>query len=92
MGKTERVTKLLKMCEDLQEQVHLRREICEDVDSLSFSCDLLLRNMIMILEKEKQGTPFTEELSYITNNLLGAHSHLTDQEAINTAHKYQVKY
>ncbi|MDR7237101.1 hypothetical protein [Neobacillus drentensis] len=81
---------LLKLCEEFQETVHLRK-VTKDVSSLNFSCDLLLRNMIMIIEKENNGESFTEELNYITNNLLGAHAHLTGVKAIETALKYNIR-
>ena len=80
---------LLKLCEDLQVQAHLD-EVIRDTRGLSFSCDLLLRNMIMMIEKEKNGESFTKEFDYILNNLLGAHSHLTGEKAINTAKKYNL--
>ncbi|NRD80151.1 hypothetical protein HPT25_22705 [Bacillus sp. BRMEA1] len=82
---------LLKLCEDFQKKVHIR-EVANDVNSLKFSCDLLLRNMIMIIEKEKNGESFTEEINYITNNLLGAHAHLTKEKADTTADKYNILY
>lgn len=90
MENKQRIENLLEMCEDLQSKVHLR-ESNTNVDSLRFSCDLLLRNMIMILDQERQGKSFTHELNYLTNNLLGAHSKLTKTKASDTALKYQIK-
>lgn len=90
MKSTKDLKNLVKFCEDFQEQVHLRKEITESVSSLRFSCDLLLRNMIMMAEKENNGESFSEELYYITNNLLGAHAHLTGIDALTTAKKYDL--
>jgi hypothetical protein len=91
LERKEDIQNLLKLCEDLQEIVHLREGVTVNVHSLSYSCDLLLRNMIMILEKEKNGDNFTEEMKYLKNNILGAHAHLTDNMAIDTALKYKLK-
>lgn len=88
LGKRE-LENLLKLCEDFQEQVHLR-EITRDVNKLSFSCDLLLRNMIMMIEKEKNGESFSKEFHYICNNLLGAHANLTGENAIATGRRYNI--
>jgi hypothetical protein len=81
--------KILTLCEDLQAKTHMR-EVSENYGNVRFSCDLLLRNMIMICELQSNGKDIDQELSYLTNNLLGAHAHLTGEKAINTAQKYNI--
>lgn len=89
MGKLNAIENVYEFCQDLQEKVHLH-EVTTDINSLRFSCDLLLRNMLMILEKERSGESFTKEMHYIANNLLGTHAHLTGEDALITAKKYNM--
>jgi hypothetical protein len=85
--KIDSLEKSLKLCEDLQEKVHLR-DVTHDISSLRYSCDLLLRNMIMVLDQTRQGKAITDELFYLMNNVIAAQSHLTKEKATDIYRKY----
>lgn len=89
MRKDKQLRGLLELCENLQSRTH-SGDVTTDLKSLQFSCDLLLKNMIMILEKEKNGENITSELSFLTNNLLGANAHLTGKRAEKTVAEYNI--
>jgi hypothetical protein len=85
--KINSLEKSLKLCEDLQEKVHLR-EVTQDINSLRFSCDLLLRNMVMVLDQVRQGKNIEDELFYLMNNVIASQSHLTKEKAIDIYKRY----
>lgn len=91
MTEGKQIEGLLEMCRDLQEMVHLS-EFNGDENSVRFSCDLLLRNMIMLLELNQQGKDLNNELGYLKDNLLGVYCHITTQKFNRAMDKYNLTY
>ncbi|WEG14018.1 hypothetical protein PU629_06515 [Pullulanibacillus sp. KACC 23026] len=80
---------MLNLCEDLQELANIR-EVNGSYSDLCFSCDLILRNMIMILDLKSSGKDFDEEYRYLKNNLLAAYNRMTSEEIETIAKKYNM--
>ncbi|PGT89232.1 hypothetical protein [Bacillus sp. AFS040349] len=91
MRDDEKLDGLIKLCEDLQYKVNSNDINCSEEFSLRFSCDLLLRNMIALLEIEKGNKNFSQHLGYLENNILGTHAHLTNEDLKTTKKKYKIK-
>lgn len=89
MRERQRLLNVMNLCRDLQAKAQYGK-VTTDLNGLSFSCDLLLKNLLMMIEKEMNGESFTNELNYIKNNLLGAYSHLTGESAETVASKYNL--
>ncbi|MGD6871241.1 hypothetical protein ACQCU1_03475 [Sutcliffiella horikoshii] len=91
MTNKNQVQKLLEITEELQHKVYSRNIDC-DYNSLRFSCDLLLRNMAMVLSLDDQDKTVNDEMKYLESNILGAYAHLTGENAIKVAKKYNLFY
>ncbi len=83
------VSKLLLLCEELQDQTYLR-DVIYDYQMLRTSCDLLLRNMILILQLQNDGKSFEDELDYLTENLVTVYSNLTSKKREDILNSYQI--
>ncbi len=91
MRERKQINGLLEMCKDLQYKVHMGDYDCSE-SSIRFSCDLLLRNMIMILELEENGENFTKELKYLKSNIVGTYRHITKDYSETTLSKYNLTH
>ncbi|MED1866030.1 hypothetical protein P4V41_21495 [Fictibacillus nanhaiensis] len=89
MNKYHKLDKLSKLCEELQYHIYMGK-VTSDKHDLKFTCDLLFRNMIMILNLQKQDKNIDTEYGYILNNLLAAHTHLTNQNTEKTRKKFKI--
>lgn len=79
----------MNLCSDLQVRAY-GGNVRTDVKSLTFSCDLLLRSILTMIEKEQNGENISDELNTIKNNLLCAYAHLTGESAENIAKRYSL--
>jgi hypothetical protein len=90
MSKHRDIATIQELVLDLQHKVNIRDINC-DFNSARFSCDLLLRNMNMILSLHLRGESIEKELGYLRDNLVASYSQLTGKDVETIAKKYDLK-